>query len=185
MQEFHDFLCMVAAAPWDLACGSSLLNSSYVALVSGHYSKRKNYTRSSWHKTKGKDERTFSICNTRETHFCLISAITDVSDATEDGLQALLLATRGARNHNLQVVITHASHVCSQHEPAFVWISTKNEWNVHNAIYHARLDLLSLVIWSRVFWPSVTWNLPKAQHWSKSVLTFDRCRPHSVTFGHY
>ena len=24
-------------------------------------------------------------------------------------------ATRGARNPNLQVVITHASHVCSQH----------------------------------------------------------------------
>ena len=47
MQEFHDFLCMVVASPWDLACGSSLLNSSYVALVSGHYSKRKNYTRSS------------------------------------------------------------------------------------------------------------------------------------------
>lgn len=47
MQEFHDFLCMVAAIPWDLACGSSLLNSSYVALVSGHYSKKKNYTLSS------------------------------------------------------------------------------------------------------------------------------------------
>ena len=27
----------------------------------------------------------------------------------------LLRATRGARNPNLQVVITHASHVCSQH----------------------------------------------------------------------
>ena len=47
MQEFHDSLCMVAATPWDLAYGSSLLNSSSVALVSGHYSKRKNYTRSS------------------------------------------------------------------------------------------------------------------------------------------
>ena len=47
MQEFHDFLCMVVATPWDLAYGSSLLNSSYVALASGHYSKRKNYTRSS------------------------------------------------------------------------------------------------------------------------------------------
>ena len=58
---------------------------------------------------------TLSICNTRETHFCLISAITDVSDATQDGLKALLRETRGARNPNLQVVITHASHVCSQH----------------------------------------------------------------------
>ena len=27
----------------------------------------------------------------------------------------LLQATRGARNPNLQVVITHASHVCNQH----------------------------------------------------------------------
>ena len=53
----------------------------------------------------------------------MISAITDVSDATEDGLKALLRETRGARNPNLQVVITHASHVCSQHEPAFVWNS--------------------------------------------------------------
>ena len=29
--------------------------------------------------------------------------------------QLFLRATRGARNPNLQVVITHASHVCSQH----------------------------------------------------------------------
>ena len=33
------------------------------------------------------------------------------------------------------------------------------------------------------FWPSVTWNLRKAQRWSKSVLTFDRCRLDSVTVG--
>ena len=50
---------------------------------------------------------------------------------------------------------------------------------------HARFDLLPLVIWSRVFWPSVTWNLRKAQRWSKSVWTSDRCRPHSLTFGYY
>ena len=37
------------------------------------------------------------------------------------------------------------------------------------------LDFLSLVIWSRVFWLSVTWNFRKAQQWSKTVLTFDRC----------
>ena len=34
-----------------------------------------------------------------------------------------------------------------------------------------------LVIWSRVFWLSVTWDLHKALRWSKSVLTFDRWRP--------
>ena len=43
---------------------------------------------------------------------------------------------------------------------------------------HARLDRLSLVIWSRVFYLSrETWR--KAQLW-----TIDRCRPHSVTFGY-
>jgi len=29
--------------------------------------------------------------------------------------QLFLRATRGARNPNVQVVVTHASHVCSQH----------------------------------------------------------------------
>ena len=53
------------------------------------------------------------------------------------------------------------------------WNSTKNVWNAQNAL------------WSRVFWPSVTWNLRKAQRWSKSFLTFDGCRPHFVTFGYY
>ena len=44
---------------------------------------------------------------------------------------------------------------------------------------HARLDLLLLVIWSRVFWPTVTrtWNLRKAQRWSNSVLTFRSLLP--------
>ena len=68
---------------------------------------------------------------------------------------------------------------------AFVWTSTKtlrmNGMHIMQCD-HARLDLLSLVIWSRVFWPPLTWNLIKAQRWSKSVLTFDRSRPHSVTF---
>ena len=50
---------------------------------------------------------------------------------------------------------------------------------------HVRLNLLSLVIWSRVFWTSVTRNLRNAQRWSKSVFTFDRCRPYSITFGYH
>ena len=93
----------------------------------------------------------------------------------------LLRATRGAHNPNVKVVITHASHVCSQ---LSVWTSTKNEWNgMHRTHFdHVRLDLQSLVILSRVFWPSVTWNVRKPQRWSK---TFDRYRPHSVTFGYY
>ena len=40
--------------------------------------------------------------------------------------------------------------------PAFVWISIKNEWNAQNQFDHARFHLLPLVIWSRVFSPSVT-----------------------------
>ena len=38
---------------------------------------------------------------------------------------------------------------------------------------HVRLDLLSLVIWSRLFWPSVTWNLRKAQRWSLEQKRFE------------
>ena len=75
---------------------------------------------------------------------------------------------RGARNPNLQVVITHASPVCSQH--SFGLPLTMN--GMHKTQFdHARLDPLPLVIWSRVFSPSVTWNLRKAQRLSKSVLT--------------
>ena len=54
-----------------------------------------------------------------------------------------LRATRGARNPNLQVVITHASHVCSQH--SFGLQLRMN--GIHGTQFdHARLDLLSLVI---------------------------------------
>ena len=80
---------------------------------------------------------------------------------------SLLWAARGARNPNLQVVITHASHVCSQHSFGLNLVprvfglsdqkarrldlgtrltSTKNEWNAQNAI------------WSRAFGPSITRN---------------------------
>ena len=59
---------------------------------------------------------------------------------------------------------------------SFVWISTRNEWNAQ------------YVIWSHMFWPSITWNVPKAQYQSKSILTsFRASHPHSVTttFGYY
>ena len=36
---------------------------------------------------------------------------------------------------------------------------------------HARFFFLLLVFWSRVFWPSVTWNLRRSRRWSKSVWT--------------
>ena len=98
------------------------------------------------------------------------------------GVGISLQTTRGARNPNLQVFITHASHVWSQH--SFGPPLRMN--GMHRTHFdHACLDLLSLVIWSRVFWPCVTWTLRKAQRWSKSVFTLDRCRPHSVTFAYY
>ena len=75
----------------------------------------------------------------------------------------LLRATRGVRSPNLQVVITHVWHVCSQHSfghPLRMYEMHRTQFD------HAHLDLLSVVTWSRVFWSSVTWNLLKAQHWS-------------------
>ena len=55
------------------------------------------------------------------------------------------------------------------------YIATKNEWNALNAIWSdASSDLLSVVICSPVFWPSVTWNVSNGQRYSKSVLTFHR-----------
>ena len=67
----------------------------------------------------------------------------------------------------------------------FVWTSTKNEWNAQNAIWSLALNYPSLAIWSHTFWPSITLNLCKPQRLSKSVLTFDRFRSYSVTFGYY
>ena len=56
---------------------------------------------------------------------------------------ALLREPRGARNPKLQVVITHASHVCSQH--SFGLPLRMN--GMHRTQFdHARLDFLSLVI---------------------------------------
>ena len=55
----------------------------------------------------------------------------------------LLRATRGARNPNLQVVITHASHVCSQY--SFGLLLRMNR--IHKTQFgHARFNLLPLVI---------------------------------------
>ena len=93
----------------------------------------------------------------------------------------LLRATREARNPNLQVFIRHAPHVCSQHS---FGLPLRMSGMHRTQFDHALLDFLSLVIWSRVFWLSLTGNLGKAQRRSKSVLSCDRCRPHSVTFGY-
>ena len=54
-----------------------------------------------------------------------------------------LQATRGARNPNLQVVITHAPHVCRQHSFGLP-LRTNGMHRTH--FDHARLEILSLVI---------------------------------------
>ena len=153
----------------------------------------------------------------------------------------LLRVARGARNPNLQVDITHALHICHQ---LLFGLPLRINWMLRTQFDHARLDLQTLVIWSRVFWPSVggspigfsgcgiclisrpgfgilkqNWErfgievctgcgMPKiaigitglrenlvrfdgievpywGPSWSKSVLTFDRCCSHSVTFDYY
>ena len=57
--------------------------------------------------------------------------------------------SRGARNPNLQVATMHEQHLL--YVANIVWSSTKNEWNAQKQSDHANLDLLSLVIWSRMF----------------------------------
>ena len=55
----------------------------------------------------------------------------------------LLRATRGGRNPNPQVVIMHASYVCSQHS---IGLLLRMNGMYRTQFDHARLDLLSLVI---------------------------------------
>ena len=90
---------------------------------------------------------------------------------------------RSPQSLNLQVVITHASHVCSQH---LIGLPLRVN-GMHRTLFdHAHFDLLPLVIWSRMFWPSVTRNLRKAlTAFEQKRLTLDHCYPRSVTFGYY
>ena len=76
-----------------------------------------------------------------------------------------LRATRGACNPNLQVVTTHASHVCSQHS---FGLPLRMNGMHRRQFDHARFDYL----------PRKTY----AKH-SNGVRAF--CRPHSLTFGYY
>ena len=79
---------------------------------------------------------------------------------------------------NLQVVITHVSHVCKLH--SFGLPLRTNGMHI-TQFDHACLDLLSLESDHVCFD-----HLPrKSQHWRKSILTFNRYCPHSVTFGYY
>ena len=70
-------------------------------------------------------------------------AVYPVSNGPNKILRVTKRKTRGDRNPNLQVVITHASHVRSQHSFGL----PLRMYGMHRTHFdHARLDLLSLVI---------------------------------------
>ena len=63
-------------------------------------------------------------------------------DVSNDNSKTLLPATRGACNPYLQVVITHASHVCSQHS---FGLPLRMNGMYRTQFDNARMDLLPLV----------------------------------------
>ena len=79
---------------------------------------------------------------------------------------ALFFIAGDKRKPNLQVVIAHASNLCSQHLFGLQLIMNGIQITQFN---HSLLNPLSLVIWSSVFWLSIMWNLREAQRWRKSV----------------
>ena len=88
---------------------------------------------------------------------------------------------------NLQIAITHARQVCSQLYLDFhkKWMEcTKMNlitrvWTFfHSLSDHARFDHLSLFIWSRVFWPSIT------RYLTTRVLTIYHSLSEHACFGH-
>ena len=76
-----------------------------------------------------------------------------------------LRATRGACNPNLQVVITHASHACSQHS---FGLPLRMNGMHRRQFDHVRFDYLPRKTYAK---------------YSNGVRAF--CRPHSLTFGYY
>ena len=79
---------------------------------------------------------------------------------------ALFFIAGDKRKPNLQVVIAHASDLCSQHLFGLQLIMNGIQITQFN---HSLLNPLSLVIWSSMFWLSIMWNLREAQRWRKSV----------------
>ena len=63
-------------------------------------------------------------------------------DVSNDNSKTLLRATRGACNPYLQVVITHASHVCSQHS---FGLPLRMNGMYRTKFDHVRMDLLPFV----------------------------------------
>ena len=80
-----------------------------------------------------------------------------------------------ARNPNLQVVITYASHVCSQHS---FGLPLRMEANERSLITRNLIRRVLTIC-------HVKRTYAKHSVGAKTSLTFDRCRPHPVTFGYY
>ena len=82
-------------------------------------------------------------------------------------------------SQQLLLVITHASHVCSQN--SFVLPLRMN--GMHRTGFdHVRLDLPSLVICNLIMCVLTICHVKLRQ--STAMLTFDRCFPHCVTFDY-
>ena len=80
-------------------------------------------------------------------------------------------ATRGARNRNLKIVTTHASHECNQ----YLFGLPQRMNGMHRTQFdHARLDLLAIR-------NLITLVLPICH----VKVMQSPARPHSVTFGYY
>ena len=103
----------------------------------------------------------FSICIFSICIFLSASAICRyLVRVLKTPLFTVIAGDKRSRNGNLQVVITHALHVCSQYSFGLPLRMS----GIHITQFdHARLDLLSLVIWSSVFWPSVKVNFTKSR----------------------
>jgi len=102
------------------------------------------------------------------THYAAPHRILLTGTPLQVQMTVLLQATRGAHNPNLQFSITLALHVhvCSKH---LFGLPLRTNGMHKMQSDHVFLDYLSLIIWSRAFWPFITWNWHKAQHWSKSI----------------
>ena len=73
----------------------------------------------------------------------MVFAVYLVGKGPDKLLRVTKQATRGARNPNLQVVITYAPHACIQHSFGL----PLRMYGMHRTHFdHALLDLLSLVI---------------------------------------
>ena len=98
-------------------------------------------------------------------------------------LRPLLRATRGARNPNLQVVITHASHVCSQHLFGLPPIMDGVFTTQFDPSIPSNLIARGLTIGQKKKNRSREIYVKHSLAMGKSVWISDLCRPHFLILG--